>query len=167
MQRRTAALVALAVLGAPADAAFSQSRTTRSIEGPVTRSAVTRNLILVPEGAGAPSEVSLALSVEFNLNSADLTAAAMRDLDEVAAGLNDPALAGAPVVLEGHTDATGGTEYNLRLSQRRAAAVRQYLIARGVAAGRLSPVGYGEYRPLPQYPPTDGRQRRVEIVRTF
>lgn len=45
--------------------------------------------------------------------------------------------------------------------------VRQYLIARGVAAGRLSPVGYGEYRPLPQYSPTDGRQRRVEIVRVF
>ena len=109
----------------------------------------------------------MALRVEFALNSADLTAQAMRDLDEVAAGLNDPALAGTPVVLEGHTDATGGAEYNLQLSHRRAATVRQYLIARGVPARRLSPIGYGEYRPLLQYPPTDRRQRRVEIVRTF
>lgn len=109
--QRCAAVVSFAIaLGAVADHALAQSRTTRSISGPVTRGAVTRNLTVVPDaagGVGAPSEVSLALRIEFNLDSADLTAAAMRDLDEVAAGLNDPALGSAPVVLEGHTDATG------------------------------------------------------------
>ena len=46
-------------------------------------------------------------------------------------------------------------------------AVVAYLVRRGVAGGRLQAAGYGEDRLLPAYAPTDDRQRRVEIVRTF
>ena len=162
-----AAVVAVAGWTGPASA---QDRVQRSIDGPVTREAVTRSLLLVPDNAGdpgGPSEVSLMLRIEFGFDSAELTGRARQDLDGVAAALNDPQLVSARVMLEGHTDATGSAEYNLRLSQRRAEAVVAYLARRGVAGGRLRPAGFGEYRLLPAYPPADDRQRRVEIVRSF
>ena len=90
-----------------------------------------------------------------------------RDLDRVAEALADARLADASVVVEGHTDAAGGAAYNLALSKRRADAVVAYLIRHGVAGARLRAVGRGEDQPLTAYAPTDGRQRRVEIVRTF
>ena len=164
------AVVGVVVAGAIAGPAAAQDRVQRSIEGPVTREAVTRSLLLVPDNAGdpgGPSEVSLLLRIEFEFDSAALTLRARQDLDGVAAALNDPQLVAARLTLEGHTDATGSEEYNLRLSQRRAEAVVAYLVARGVAGERLRAAGFGEYRPLPAYAPADDRQRRVEIVRTF
>ena len=164
----TTMAVALGLCGV-GDAA-AQDRVQRSIDGPVTREAVTRSLAVVPDNAGGPdgpSEVSLLLRIEFGFDSADLTGNAMRDLDGVAAALNDPQLAAARVTLEGHTDGTGPEDYNLRLSQHRAEAVVAYLVRRGVAGARLRAAGFGEYRLLPAFPPDDDRQRRVEIVRTF
>jgi outer membrane protein OmpA-like peptidoglycan-associated protein len=52
------------------------------------------------------------------------------------------------VRIEGHTDSRGRDDYNLRLSQERAASVREYLISQGIAPKRLESVGYGETRPL-------------------
>ena len=166
-----ALLTAIAVSGL-AETASTQNRLRRSIDGPITKEAVTRSLIVVAgtEAAGdpgAPTELSLMLSIEFGFDSAELTARARRDLDSVAAALNDPQLAGAQLTLEGHTDAVGDAGYNLRLSQRRAEAAVAYLVRRGVAGARLRAAGFGEYRLLPAYAPTDDRQRRVEIVRAF
>ena len=66
----------------------------------------------------------------------------------------------------GHTDDQGATYYNQNLSEARAAAVVQYLIAQGIEATRLSSQGYGETRPVANNETEDGRQRnrRVEIV---
>lgn len=55
---------------------------------------------------------------------------------------------GFAAVVEGHADEEGTADYNLALGARRAAAVQEYLIARGVAAGRISTVSYGRERPL-------------------
>ena len=162
--------LAAAALLCAAAAVSAQERTRSFVRGAVTSDAVERALVLVPDGAGTadgPSEVSLALTVAFAFDSADLTAPAMRDLDAVAAALERPALRSVRLTLEGHTDAAGDAAYNLRLSQRRAEAVVSYLVRRGVASGRLQPEGFGEYRPLPGYAPEDGRQRRVELVRGF
>jgi peptidoglycan-associated lipoprotein len=52
------------------------------------------------------------------------------------------------VQIEGHCDERGTNEYNLALGQRRADAVKRYLIALGVSAGRLSTISYGEERPV-------------------
>ena len=169
---RTIVAVAVSVVGfgLAADVATAQGRLQRSIGGPVTREAVTRSLAVVPDNAGeagGPAEVSLMLEITFAFDSAALTAQARRDLDNVAEALNNPTLAAVRLTLEGHTDATGADDYNLRLSQRRAEAVVAYLMQRGVTADRLRPEGFGEYRPLAGYAPTDDRQRRVEIVRTF
>ena len=167
-----AVVVTIAVIACAttAGALSAQDRMQRSVDGPVTREAVMRSLILSAKNAadpGGPSEVSLVMRIPFGFDSAELTRTAMRDLNEVAAALGDPELAAGYIILEGHTDATGAADYNLRLSQRRAEAVVAYLAERGVASGRLRAAGFGEYRLLPSYEPTDYRQRRVEIVRTF
>ncbi len=165
-----AGAVAAVAVGGWTGPVSAQDRLQRSIDGPVTREAVTRSLAVVPDNAGdpgGPSEVSLMLRIEFEFDSAALTVRARQDLDGVAAALNDPQLVTARVTLEGHTDATGSEQYNLGLSQQRAEAVVAYLVGRGVAGARLRAAGFGEYRLLPAFPPTDDRQRRVEIVRTF
>jgi OOP family OmpA-OmpF porin len=71
----------------------------------------------------------------------------------------------APVTLEGHTDSVGSVEYNQRLSERRANAVRQYLIEKGIASSRIRVVGYGKLRPIADNKTDDGRaiNRRVEF----
>ena len=68
--------------------------------------------------------------------------------------------------VEGHTDATGGDEYNQRLSERRAASVRDFLAGQGVNMNRMVAVGYGENRPVADNESAVGRKqnRRVEIV---
>ena len=67
--------------------------------------------------------------------------------------------------IEGHTDSQGGDEYNLKLSQERAASVREFLISKGIPATRLTSQGYGESRPIASNNTSKGRQqnRRVEI----
>jgi len=72
------------------------------------------------------------------------------------------------VEIQGHTDDRGRDEYNLRLSQERAEAVRQFLISRGIAPERMTARGYGETRPIDTNRTAAGRarNRRVEFVRT-
>ncbi len=67
--------------------------------------------------------------------------------------------------IEGHTDSQGSDEYNQKLSERRANAVRDYLISKGISPDRLEAVGYGESRPIATNKTAAGRakNRRVEI----
>jgi OOP family OmpA-OmpF porin len=72
------------------------------------------------------------------------------------------------VVVEvgGHTDSVGSEAYNQGLSERRADAVRDYLMSKGVKASRLTARGYGESRPVASNDTEEGRaeNRRVELV---
>lgn len=70
------------------------------------------------------------------------------------------------VLIEGFTDSTGSAEFNQRLSERRALAVRSALLDAGVSAQRISTEGYGMARPVADNSTAEGRQRnrRVEIV---
>jgi peptidoglycan-associated lipoprotein len=52
------------------------------------------------------------------------------------------------ITIEGHCDERGATEYNLALGERRAKAVKDYLVAAGVGADRIATVSYGEERPF-------------------
>jgi len=67
--------------------------------------------------------------------------------------------------VQGHTDSTGTSEYNMGLSQRRADSVRSYLSQSGVPINRINAVGYGETKPKSSNDTPEGRQlnRRVEI----
>lgn len=72
------------------------------------------------------------------------------------------------IAVEGHTDSTGSDEMNQGLSERRAAAVRDYLVSRGVPAARITVRGLGETSPIATNDTAAGRQqnRRVELVIT-
>ncbi|GEM_PF-1802550 len=85
-------------------------------------------------------------------------------LDEIAQVLKDNP--GLRIRIEGHTDSVGPASYNLRLSQKRANAVRNYLISKGIDPSRLEAVGYGESRPIAPNTTPEGRakNRRVEFV---
>jgi outer membrane protein OmpA-like peptidoglycan-associated protein len=67
--------------------------------------------------------------------------------------------------LEGHTDSIGADQYNLGLSEKRATAVREYLVKKGVDSKRLTTRGLGETKPIADNKTKDGRakNRRVEI----
>jgi outer membrane protein OmpA-like peptidoglycan-associated protein len=122
--------------------------------------APTRGLAIT---AAQPTSVDLS-TVTFEFNSFQLTARAERQLDEVGKALNMAAFQGSKFVIVGHTDAVGGESYNQRLSQQRAEAVVDYLVARkGLDRGRLSAVGWGESRLLPNVPPDSSANRRVEV----
>ncbi len=110
-------------------------------------------------------EVSVALPVQFEFGKWSLTAQGAMTLSSMAAALNDPALIPYSFVVEGHTDAVGSNAANLALSKRRAETARDYLVSTGVSWGRLVVAGYGEERLIPGVSGSDGRNRRVEIVR--
>ena len=102
--------------------------------------------------------------VKFEFDSAILTQEARRILDRVSETL--VAYPEINVELEGHTDNIGTAAYNLGLSERRAIAVKEYLVGRGIAANRMVPVGYGLTQPIADNGSEDGREenRRVELT---
>lgn len=103
--------------------------------------------------------------VTFITDSAELTGESRDRLDRTAASLRQwPEVR---VEVGGHTDTVADDAYNLELSQRRAEAVRAYLIHAGVSARRLEARGYGETRPIAPNDTEEGRarNRRVELTR--
>lgn len=101
--------------------------------------------------------------VYFDFDRADIRPDARPVLDEAIQVLR--ARPDAKLVVEGHTDSVGGEEYNQALSLRRAEAVKNYLVAGGVAPERITVVGYGETRPVASNDTEEGRaqNRRVEL----
>jgi outer membrane protein OmpA-like peptidoglycan-associated protein len=100
--------------------------------------------------------------VNFETNSATLTADSRPVLDAVAADLKQyPRL---KIEVQGHTDNVGADAYNLGLSQRRAASVREYLVTQGVGADQLSAKGYGETQPLADNTTPAGRKENRRVV---
>jgi len=85
-----------------------------------------------------------ASSVYFGFDRSDLDAAARATLDGYAGWLN--ANRSMNITIEGNCDERGSREYNLALGQRRADSVRDYLSSRGVSAGRIDTVSFGEER---------------------
>jgi OmpA-OmpF porin, OOP family len=111
---------------------------------------------------GAPPPTALSLPVQFEFDSATIQASAKSQLDALAEGIKllPP---GRQVVIEGHTDAVGSDAYNQQLSQRRAAAVKQYLVAHGIEARRLRDVGVGKHQPIKESDPFAAENRRVQF----
>lgn len=99
-----------------------------------------------PSQPEAPPEAISWQDAYFDYDKYDLRSDAREALDHDSKVLRDNA--GAKVLIEGHCDERGTTEYNLALGERRAAAARDYLTAAGIDAGRLDIVSFGEERPF-------------------
>ena len=101
--------------------------------------------------------------VNFAFDSDRLSSEATPILDEAVRVLKESG--DVSVSIEGHTDSTGPEQYNLGLSQRRAAAVSGYLSENGIDAGRLQTSGFGEEKPVASNETREGRaqNRRVEL----
>ena len=104
--------------------------------------------------------------VLFATGKAELKPGAVLDLDRLATFLQR--YPERTAVVEGHTDSVGGEDYNQGLSQRRADAVRAYLLRMGIDAARVTATGMGESAPVAPNDTAAGRQqnRRVEIIVT-
>jgi len=102
--------------------------------------------------------------VLFETGMSDLRGGTTNNLTKLATFLNK--YQDRNVVIEGHTDSIGSDEYNYGLSQRRADAVKSYLVGQGVAANRLVTSGKGKGQPVASNETATGRQqnRRVEII---
>jgi OOP family OmpA-OmpF porin len=113
----------------------------------------------------------LTIHVNFDFDKSDIRKVDMAELKKASDFVRK--YRGARVKLEGHTDSKGTEEYNQKLSERRADAVRQYLIKEGaVEKAMISATGYGELRPIAPNETRDGKDnpegraenRRVEIL---
>ncbi|HWV57506.1 MAG TPA: OmpA family protein [Longimicrobiales bacterium] len=100
----------------------------------------------------------------FDFDRSDLRPEARQNLANLAASLNK--YPDTEILLVGHTDNVGTDSYNQSLSERRALAARDYLVAQGVAAARIRAVGRGESEPIATNDTDAGRQqnRRVEVA---
>jgi OOP family OmpA-OmpF porin len=101
--------------------------------------------------------------IQFETNRSDLKASSYPTLNEIVEALD--AQPGLKIEVQGHTDSTGAHGYNVGLSQKRAEAVKAYLVSKGIAASRMTTVGYGPDRPFTTNDTKEGRarNRRVEV----
>jgi OOP family OmpA-OmpF porin len=107
----------------------------------------------------------IALQINFDTGKADIKPESMRIVDQIAKLLKDnPDL---KVSVEGHTDNVGTPQSNRLLSESRAKSVMNTVVKSGVAASRLSAVGWGQEKPVADNRNEDGRakNRRVEVVK--
>jgi outer membrane protein len=113
---------------------------------------------------GCPLEQTLKLLFDFD--SAELRPESITELERVVKFMNDVPF--AQVLIQGHTDSVGNDAYNLKLSDRRAKAVFDYLSSRGVDPARVTSEGKGEAEPIADNNTAEGRQenRRVMLIRT-
>lgn len=104
--------------------------------------------------------------VNFDFNSSTLRPTSVTNLDKLAQILiNNP---DTNINVYGHTDSKGADDYNMKLSERRADAVKSYLISKGIASSRLFTKGEGETMPVASNDTEEGRakNRRVEFAIT-
>lgn len=137
------------------------------LQQPKTRSLRNLTIEAVPAASGvapAPARPSLSLLIQFDFNSARVRDESQQALGNLAQALQSSELASARFAVEGHTDAKGRADYNLKLSQQRADAVRDYLVGQGVASDRLVTAGKGAAELARPDEPFSAENRRVRIV---
>ncbi|HMR20358.1 MAG TPA: OmpA family protein [Sphingobacterium sp.] len=107
---------------------------------------------------------TLSSDLLFPINNSYLTDKAKQELDKLARILKEDN--SKKIRVDGHTDATGTAEYNLWLSEKRAASVKTYLSEAGIAASRILTKGFGQTKPVADNKTPEGRERnrRVEVI---
>ena len=146
--------IAYEAAGDPCPRALQTARTAAAMmkdaRSPAADTATGGDSAAAPAGAIPPAAFAAFMldsgnKVFFDFDKSDLKPKAWDTLDKQADWLKEHEQ--VRVLIEGHCDERGTREYNLALGERRAEAVKQYLIAKGVAADRIRTVSYGKDRP--------------------
>ncbi|MCB1211818.1 MAG: OmpA family protein [Verrucomicrobiales bacterium] len=154
---------------------FTDEKRTTAISAEHLRTLRTagadRGINVVPDGQGGgqitvgvdPASSVTFQNIHFKLNSTELADESSRQqVEQIAEAMKTAA--GKQFVLEGHTCDLGTDAHNLGLSERRAAAILQMLMARGVSAAQLLPLGFGEARPAVPNTSEANREENRRVV---
>lgn len=123
---------------------------------PKTRSLGNRNIVVKPK--------SVDLVIQFDLDSAVLKKDSRPLLDDLVSAMKNDRLANVKFKIEGHTDAQGSEQHNMKLSQGRADSVISYLTSKGIESDRLTGEGKGFSELLVPEKPKAAENRRVRIT---
>ncbi|MCB0327589.1 MAG: OmpA family protein [Bdellovibrionales bacterium] len=111
-------------------------------------------------------KLSVRREINFKTNEAVILPESYSELDSAAEIIAEHSNQIQAIVIEGHTDSQGKDAYNLKLSQRRAESVKQYMVDKGIDPAKLRAIGYGESRPKVEEVDSESRRinRRVEFT---
>jgi outer membrane protein OmpA-like peptidoglycan-associated protein len=153
-------------IGAPAEQPAANPAETRfvsSIRGRTTRSLSKSEREEI--AAIVQDKPKIDLEINFDYNSADISAKSLSSVQALGRALSNAELKGSTFVVAGHTDASGGEEYNQNLSERRAESIKKYLVDKyGINGTDLVTVGYGKSKLKDPAQPMAEANRRVQVV---
>jgi outer membrane protein OmpA-like peptidoglycan-associated protein len=113
----------------------------------------------------ARDKPNIDLEINFDYNSADISAKSLATAQALGRALTNPDLKGSTFIVAGYTDAAGGEAYNQDLSERRADAIKRYLTDNfSIPGPDLVTVGYGKTKLKDPADPLSGVNRRVQVV---
>jgi outer membrane protein OmpA-like peptidoglycan-associated protein len=105
------------------------------------------------------------VEIYFDFGSSEITARAQPQLNDLGEALRDSQLQDAVFLLAGHTDTVGGEDYNQKLSERRAEAVKGYLVEKfQLSTEKVTTAGYGKRMPKKNTDPSAAENRRVQVT---
>ena len=166
----------LPTIGAPIrqepDPNYTRASTSGGAVGAETKAARTPSparAMVAPAGCPAQADLKgqpmIDFKVAFEFGSAELKPESMETLKRLGKALNEGLSDQKQFKIEGHTDAVGTLPYNERLSEMRAAAVKEFLVREmGVSPERLSSVGKAFCQPLAPKDPYGAENRRVVVI---
>jgi outer membrane protein OmpA-like peptidoglycan-associated protein len=136
-----------------------------SVKNRATRSLTTDEREQIAEIA--KDRPSVDIEINFDYRSAKIGPAAVPSVTALGKALTNPELKGSTFILAGHTDAKGSLPANQDLSEKRADAIKSYLVDRfKIPASTLVTVGYGKTKLKNESDPFAGENRRVQVVNT-
>jgi len=170
MSKKTAFFSALCSAAFLAGCASDEPKPAAKPEAPAAAPAPAPAPVVAPRAAQpapqakAPAVINMASTELFEFNKAVLTADARAKLDaEVIAKLKDFGDI-RYVNVNGHADRLGTPQYNQRLSEKRAEAVRAYLVSKGTDAGKVEVFGFGKTLPVKSCPDASKRAAMIECL---
>ena len=129
------------------------------------RGLTSRERATLANMASEQQQQSVDLEIYFAFNDASIRTQSKSQLDQLGQALTSKELRSSTFLVAGHTDAKGSDSYNLKLSERRADAVRRFLVDRfNIDPQRIVAAGYGEERLKLPGQPFGAKNRRVQIV---
>lgn len=119
---------------------------------------------VAPKSAATTERVSMSADALFDFDKSDIKPDGRVHMDEIIHRLNLRGAELGVIVSTGHTDSTGSDAYNMKLSERRADAVKDYLVSQGVDSNRIRTEGMGERQPVGDNTTSAGRAENRHVV---